>query len=173
MPGFGKSCVQQNAVTVSAKRGAANEKARGGARLCSGRLGFAKPSNKEERMRNAGRRQSSLCRAAGTAAHPAGCARLSAFHRGSCQRDYSSQRLSFRPGFSGRGRFTLFAGRCYRPCLSRLQRGTSHAGHSAGRLMPKAARGEVASRSAGTALAPMARYAAEPRPSHERGLSRS
>jgi hypothetical protein len=53
-------------------------------------------------MRNAGRRYVT-CRAAGTAAHPAGCARLPAFHRGSRQRDSSSQRLSTGPGFVGWG----------------------------------------------------------------------
>jgi hypothetical protein len=40
---------------------------------------------------------------ADTAAHPAGCARLSAFHRGSDPREFSSQRPSFRPCFLGRG----------------------------------------------------------------------
>ena len=60
-----------------------------------------KPRKKDAERRQT---QSGTCRAAGTAAHPAGCARLSAFHHGSRQRDLSSQRLSFRPGFLGRGR---------------------------------------------------------------------
>src|SRR5580700_5593038 len=59
-------------------------------------------------------------------------ARLSAFHHGSHLREYSSQRLGFRPGFLGRG----LNGR-YPPSPVPVQGCTSHPGHHAGRLMPK------------------------------------
>ena len=63
---------------------------------------------------------------------PFGAARLPAFHHGSRQRDSSSLRLGFRPGFLGRG----LNGR-YPPSPVPVQRRTSHPGHNAGRLMPK------------------------------------
>src|SRR6266576_600891 len=89
----------------------------------------------------------------GTAAHPAGCARLSAFHRGSRPRDFRRQRLSARPGFLGRGEqvWPIRRAGVTRPNLSQSSDSTSRAGHSAGRLMPKAARERVASPPAGTA----------------------
>src|SRR5580700_5565156 len=59
-------------------------------------------------------------------------ARLSAFHHGSHLREYSSQRLGFRPGFLGRG----LNGR-YPPSPVPVQGCTSHPGHHAGRLIPK------------------------------------
>ena len=62
-------------------------------------------------------------------------ARLSAFHHGSRQRESSSLRLGFRPGFLGRG----LNGR-YPPSPVPVQGSTSHPGHSAGRLMPETAR---------------------------------
>jgi hypothetical protein len=103
-----------------------------------------------------------------------GSARLSAFHRGSRPRDYSSQRLSVRPCFLGLGRSvrscTAASTGRRRPRASPralpapekkrpipVQRSTSHTGHSAGRMMPKPPGNEAdeASR-AGTALAPPA-----------------
>jgi len=59
-------------------------------------------------------------------------ARLSAFHHGSHLREYSSQRLGFRPGFLGLG----LNGR-YPPSPVPVQGCTSHPGHNAGRLIPK------------------------------------
>jgi hypothetical protein len=67
-------------------------------------------------------------------AAPAGAARLPAFHRGSCLRDFSSRRLSVRPGFVGGG---AVRGELPSPRRSHFQRCTSRAGHSAGRLMPE------------------------------------
>jgi len=59
----------------------------------------------DETKKEAERRQtlSPACRAAGTAAPPAGGARLSAFHHGSDPGDSSSQRPSLRSCFLGRG----------------------------------------------------------------------
>jgi hypothetical protein len=64
--------------------------------------------------------------------HPAGRARLSAFHHGFRLREYSSRRLGFRPGFLGLG----LHGR-YPPSPVPVQGCTSHPGHHAGRLIPK------------------------------------
>ena len=103
-----------------------------------------------------------------------GSARLSAFHRGSRPRDYSSQRLSVRPCFLGLGRSvwscTAASTGRRRPCAAPralpapekqrpvpVQRSTSHAGHSAGRMMPKPPEsGSDEPPRAGTALAPPA-----------------
>jgi hypothetical protein len=82
-----------------------------------------------------------------------GRARLSAFHHGSRQRDFRHLWLSFRPGFLGRGRaldpvrppqpgggdLALLHGRYPRLPVP-AQGCTSRPGHSAGRLMPEAAR---------------------------------
>ena len=68
--------------------------------------------------------------------------------------------LSVRPGFLGRG---VRAGVTRSACPS--PGSTSRPGHSAGRLMPDAARERLATPPAGTALAPMARRASGPRPS--------
>jgi hypothetical protein len=102
-----------------------------------------------------------------------GRARLSAFHRGSCQGDSWSPRLSVRPCFGrqsgafdpvrplqpGSGDLALFHGRYPRRKNERRNCprtvSTSHAGHSAGGLMPDAARDRVVSPPAGTALAPL------------------
>ena len=69
------------------------------------------------------------------AAPPCGAARLSASHHGSHQRDSSSLRLSFRPGFLGRG----LSGR-YPPSPVPVQGSTSRPGHNAGRHDAQAAR---------------------------------
>ena len=71
-----------------------------------------------------------------------------------------SQRLSFRPGFLGRG----LHGR-YPPSPVPVQGCTSHPGHNAGRHDAQAAREQAANPPAGTALAPMTRCASAPRPS--------
>jgi hypothetical protein len=76
-----------------------------------------------------------------------------------------SQRLSFRPGFLGRG----LHGR-YPPSPVPVQGSTSHPGHNAGRHDAQAAREQPAKPPAGTALAPMTRCASAPCPSTERGL---
>jgi hypothetical protein len=71
-----------------------------------------------------------------------------------------SQRLSFRPGFLGRG----LNGR-YPPSPVPVQGSTSHPGHNAGRHDAQAAREQAANPLAGTALAPMTRCASAPCPS--------
>ena len=134
------------------------------------------PTNK--RKRNAGRRISPSSAPYGRGSRSAERARLSAFHHGSRQRDFRRLRLSFRPGFLGRGKsarslkarpnrgaetLRIFSGR-YPPLPVPVQRSTSRAGHSAGRLMPEAARERLAKPPAGTALAPAARCASGPRP---------
>jgi len=81
------------------------------------------------------------------------------------QGSISSQRLSFRPGFLGRG----LNGR-YPPSPVPVQGCTSHPGHNAGKHDAQAAREQTANPPAGTALAPMTRCASAPRPSKERGL---
>ena len=63
-----------------------------------------------------------------------GAARLPAFHHGSRLRDFSSRRLSVRPGFVGGG---AVRGELPSPRRSHFQRCTSRAGLSAGRLMPE------------------------------------
>jgi len=76
-----------------------------------------------------------------------------------------SQRLSFRPGFLGRG----LNGR-YPPSPVPVQGCTSHPGRNAGRHDAQAAREQAANPPAGTALAPMTRCASASCPSKERGL---
>jgi hypothetical protein len=76
-----------------------------------------------------------------------------------------SQRLSFRPGFLGRG----LNGR-YPPSPVPVQGSTSHPGRNAGRHDAQAAREQAANPPAGTALAPMTRCASALCPSLERGL---
>ena len=71
-----------------------------------------------------------------------------------------SQRLSFRPGFLGRG----LNGR-YPPSPVPVQGCTSHPGRNAGRHDAQAAREQAANPPAGTALAPMTRCASAPCPS--------
>jgi hypothetical protein len=71
-----------------------------------------------------------------------------------------SQRLSFRPGFLGRG----LHGR-YPPSPVPVQGSTSHPGRNAGRHDAQAAREQAANPPAGTALAPMTRCASAPCPS--------
>ena len=71
-----------------------------------------------------------------------------------------SQRLSFRPGFLGRG----LNGR-YPSSPVLVQGSTSHPGHNAGRHDAQTAREQAANPPAGTALVPMTRCAFAPRPS--------
>src|ERR1700689_1341868 len=71
-----------------------------------------------------------------------------------------SQRLSFRPGFLGRG----LNGR-YPPSPVPVQGCTPHPGHNAGRHDAQATREQTANPPAGTALAPMTRCASAPCPS--------
>jgi hypothetical protein len=92
-------------------------------------------------------------------------ARLTAFHRGSHPREYLIPKVSFRPGFLGRG----LHGR-YPPSPVPVQGCTSHPGHNAGRHDAQAAREQAAKPPAGTALAPMTRCASASCPSKERGL---
>jgi hypothetical protein len=76
-------------------------------------------------------------------------ARLTAFHHGLTQGSISSQRLSFRPGFLGRG----LNGR-YPPSPVPVQGSTSHPGRNAGRHDTQAARERTANPPASTAPAP-------------------
>jgi hypothetical protein len=76
------------------------------------------------------------------------------------QGSISSQGLSFRPGFLGRG----LHGR-YPPSPVPVQGSTSRPGHNAGRHDAQAARERTANPPAGTALAAMTRCASAPRPS--------
>ena len=97
------------------------------------RLAKAKKSKKQ--IKEAERRQTliNIRRILRCGARLARRARLSAFHRGSHLRElFSSQRLSFRPGFLGRG----LNGR-YPPSPVPVQGSTSHPGHSARGPMPK------------------------------------
>ena len=77
-----------------------------------------------------------------------------------------SQRLSFRPGFLGRG----LNGR-YPPSPVPVQGSTSHPGRNAGRHDAQAARKQAANPPAGTALAPMTRCASAPGPSRSAQFS--
>jgi hypothetical protein len=85
---------------------------------------------------------------------------LPAFHRGSHLEEYFIPKVSFRPGFLGRG----LHGR-YPPSPVPVQGCTSHPGHNAGRHDAQAAREQAANPPAGTALAPMTRCASAPCPS--------
>jgi hypothetical protein len=146
-----------------------------GPRHCTGLLRFAR-NDENKRKRNADRRMVSSCRAADTAAHPARCAHLSAFHRGSCQREISSPRLCFRPCFLGRGgaptcdspfrgqHRTQFVRVLPATDLSQSSEAPRAPVRSAGRLMPEAARERIAIPPAGTALAPIPRLASEAGP---------
>ena len=91
-------------------------------------------------------------------------ARLTAFHRGSRLGEYLIPKVSFRPGFLGRG----LNGR-YPPSPVPVQGSTSHPGHNAGRHDAQAAREQAANPPAGTALAPMTRCASAACPSLEQG----
>src|ERR1700721_3005084 len=92
-------------------------------------------------------------------------ARLTAFHHGSHLGEYLIPKVSFRPGFLGRGLY----GR-YPPSPVPVQGSTSHPGHNAGRHDAQAAREQAANPPAGTALAPMTRCASAPCPSLEREM---
>ena len=101
------------------------------------------------------------------AARTSGCARLSAFHRGSYrqgfrplgatpgQASWDVAGRSIRYGRPNRGAKTL---RSYtgvtRARLSQSRERTSQTGHSAGRMMPKAAPARIANPRGSTALAP-------------------
>jgi len=101
-----------------------------------------------------------------------GRARLPAFHHGSRQRDSSSQRLSVRPGFLGRGLTHDLKTSC--ASKTRLRVLPAFACPSPGKHLPsrsscretdaRAARERTANPPAGTALAPMTRCASRPRP---------
>ena len=138
------------------------------------------PYEKNERKWNADRRCNPTCRAAGTAAPPAGGARLSASHRGSDPRESSSQGLCLRPCFLGRGisvdpvvdplpgqHRRSFCGR-YPPSPVPVQRAPRAPVVLPAGMMPKAARERLAIPPAGTALAPEPRCASAAGPFTER-----
>ena len=74
----------------------------------------------------------------------------------------SSQRLSFRPGFLGRGLY----GR-YPPSPVPVQGCTSHPGHNAGRLMPRSSPGAFCNSARGHRTRSALRYASGGRPLRE------
>ncbi len=100
--------------------------------------GLYPPYKRKKGKRNAERRRP-VSSALACGARLARRARLPAFHHGSCLREsVASQRLSLRPCFSGNAA-PIRAG-VHPAAPARLQRRTSRAGHSAGGLMPEAAR---------------------------------
>src|SRR4029077_14678521 len=118
----------------------------------------------KRRKRNAGKRRVATAASCDAARALSERARLTAFHHGSHLGEYFIPKVSFRPGFLGRG----LHGR-YPPSPVPVQGSTSHPGHNAGRHDAQAAREQAASPPAGTAPAPMTRCASAPRPSLERG----
>jgi hypothetical protein len=135
--GKGRRARDASASKLDARRGA---NWRNSSPFVAFTLCFSLPSQKKK---EAERRQtlSTNRRILRRGAHPAGRARLSAFHHGSHLREYSSQRLGFRPGFLGRGPH----GR-YPASPVPVQGCTSHPGHHAGRLIPKPPGSDVQSR---------------------------
>jgi hypothetical protein len=120
----------------------------------------------KRRKRNAGKRRVTNRRILRCGARPFGARTLVGVPpRLSPKGVIPSQRLSFRPGFLGRG----LNGR-YPPSPVPVQGCTSHPGHNAGRHDAQAAREQPAKPPAGTALAPMTRCASASCPSKERGL---
>ena len=151
----------QNMVTSSAKPVRCRERAGVGPVFRSSvELRQIKTSINKRRKRNAGKRRvttAASCDAARARRSAHACRRsTAALTSGSI----SSQRLSFRPGFLGRG----LNGR-YPPSPVPAQGCTSHPGRNAGRHDAQAARKRTANPPAGTALAPTARCASAPCPS--------
>jgi hypothetical protein len=122
---------------------------------------------KKGRKRNAGKRRVTNRRILRCGARPFGARTLDGVPpRLSPKGIIPSQRLSFRPGFLGRG----LHGR-YPPSPVPVQGSTSHPGRNAGRHDTQAARKRTANPPAGTALAPMTRCASVSCPSLERDCS--
>ena len=98
------------------------------------------PTNNKQHKKEAERRKtlSIILRTLRCGAAPTGAARLPAFHHGSCQRDSRIPSAQLGPGFPGTQR--RYAAGYPRRRTARLQRCTSHAGHSAGRHDARAAR---------------------------------
>ena len=119
----------------------------------------------KRRKRNAGKRRVTTAASCDAARALLERARLTAFHHGSHLGEYFIPKVSFRPGFLGRG----LHGR-YPPSPVPVQGCTSHPGRNAGRHDAQAAREQAANPPAGTALAPMTRRASVSCPSLERGL---
>jgi hypothetical protein len=115
---------------------------------------------RNRRKRNAGKRRVTTAASCDAARALLERARLTAFHHGSRLGEYLIPKVSFRPGFLGRG----LHGR-YPPSPVPVQGSTSHPGRNAGRHDAQAAREQAANPPAGTALAPMTRCASAPRPS--------
>ena len=123
-------------------------------------------SDQSNKMKEAERRQTlgNHCRILRCGARPFGARTLDGVPpRLSPKGIIPSQRLSFRPGFLGRG----LNGR-YPPSPVPVQGCTSHPGRNAGRHDAQAAREQAANPPAGTALAPTTRCASAPCPSLER-----
>src|SRR5580700_8703836 len=154
---------------VKRETGSGQGKGRGGACLSVFRyVRFARSSFQEtnkRRKRNAGKRRVTTAASCDAARALLERARLTAFHHGSHLGEYFIPKVSFRPGFLGRG----LNGR-YPPSPVPVQGCTSHPGRNAGRHDAQAAREQAANPPAGTALAPMTRCASAPCPSTERGL---
>ena len=123
----------QNAVTSIAKPVRFKGKARGGPAFRSS-VELRQIKTSRNKMKEAERRQTLGTTAASCDAARALLerARLTAFHHGSHLGEYFIPKVSFRPGFLGRG----LNGR-YPPSPVPVQGCTSHPGHNAGRLIPK------------------------------------
>ena len=121
---------------VKRKTGPVQGKGRGGACLSVFRyVRFARSRFQEtnkRRKRNAGKRWATTAASCDAARALLERARLTAFHHGSHLGEYFIPKVSFRPGFLGRG----LNGR-YPPSPVPVQGCTSRPGHNAGRLIPK------------------------------------
>jgi hypothetical protein len=112
------------------------------------RLAFFFPLTKEGR-RNADRCVANVRALRGTARADRSALTCRRSTAALAQGSISSQRLSVRPGFQGRGLHG-----CYPPSPVPVQGSTSHPGHNAGRHDAQAAREQIANPPAGTAPAP-------------------
>ena len=163
--------VSANAATFEVRRRSARRKRRGGACLCRSATPASPELNKKEKGYGTPTDAYPTVCIVGCSARCSQRARLSAFHRGSRQGELSSPRLSVRPCFLGRGgardpekspvrgKIERSLCGCYPPQPVPAQGSISHPGHSAGRHDARAARERFAIPPAGTALAPVLRYA--------------
>jgi hypothetical protein len=120
-----------------------------------------------KRMRNAGTAQFTNLRVLRRGAHPAGRARLPAFHRGSCPRDSRIPRAQLRTMFRGT---SAKLGGVFPPAPAPVAASTSRAGHAAGRRDVQSRPGTDCKSVRGHRSRPMTRLASGPPPSRERGL---
>jgi hypothetical protein len=124
-------------------------------------------NERKRRMRNAVRRRPIL-RNSRCGAHPAGRARLPAFHRGSSLGTHASQgAASDQVSRSGAPRH----GGVLPPAPAPVAASTSHAGHNAGRHDVRNRPGTACNSVRGRRPRPMARHASGPPPSRARTMS--